>query len=139
MAGLSNYLINLVLDHLVGRTASINLGGDAYVGLSTTQPVKDGTGVTEPSGNGYERAQIGFYGQSETYKIGGASAGASTSIKTIFFPKAIGAWGTCTHFAIFDHPTAGNLLAFGTLTASISPVSGNVPLVEIGALDLSIV
>jgi hypothetical protein len=34
----------------------------------------------------------------------------------ITFPDATGNWGTCTHFGIFDHVSAGNLLVQAPLT-----------------------
>lgn len=138
MATMTRYLANLVLDHIGARNNGVALGVDIWVGLSTTTPAADGTNVTEPSGNGYARSLLGSYGQAATLKMGAASAGASTNTAIIFFPKATGNWGECTYFLIYDDPTAGNLLAFGVLTASITPVSGDVPIVEVGALDLSL-
>lgn len=138
MAGLAKFLSNLVLDHIVGRSASINLGGDAYIALSTSEPTADGTNVAEPTGNGYARVLLGLNGQAATYKIGVAADGANTNTAEIHFAKATGAWGTCTHFLIFDALTGGNLLMFGALGSSISPTSGDVAIVEVGALDLSL-
>lgn len=133
-----NYLKNLVLDHLCGRTASLDVGDAVYVGLSTTAPVADGTNITEPSGNGYARVLIGNPAQSLTLKMGAASNGAITNAEAIMFPEATGAWGTITHFVFFSASTGGNKLGYGTLTSPISPISGDVPLFRTGELDWSI-
>ena len=136
---LTHYASNKVLDLIAGRANSVQLGSTSlFVGLSTTTPVAAGTNVTEPSGNGYARVLIGAYGQTATYKVGTAASGASTNTDIIFFPEATGAWGSCTYFLIYDAVSGGNLIAFGALTAPISPVSGDVPIVRVGDLDITL-
>jgi hypothetical protein len=34
------------------------------------------------------------------------------------FPEATGAWGSLTHFAVFDAATAGNIVFYGALTTA---------------------
>lgn len=135
----SDYLNNLILEHVVGHTQSINLGGDAYIALATdaTTPLKDGTGITEPSGNGYARVLIGIYGQSATLMMDDASAGVMTNSKEIHFPKATGAWGHCTHVIVYDALTGGNMLAWGELTTHIDPVNLSVPIIAVGNISIT--
>jgi len=141
---LTNYVANLIIDNIIGRNSGMNVGPDIYVGLSTTTPAVDGTNVTEPSGNGYARVLIGYYGQSATLKMSAASAGASSNAEEIHFPKATGAWGSCTYAVFYDAATGGNLLFFSQLVddlgdpAPISPVLNNVAIIEVGKLDISI-
>ncbi|MGB2469903.1 MAG: phage tail fiber protein, partial [Flavobacteriales bacterium] len=40
--------------------------------------------------------------------------------------QATGAWGTITHFGIFDASSSGNLLYHGALTASKTIATGDV-------------
>lgn len=47
----SDYWEDATLNHLFGKAAYT--APTIYVGLSTTQPAEDGTGVTEPSAGGY--------------------------------------------------------------------------------------
>lgn len=129
---------NKVLGLIAGRQASINFGTIIYIGLSTTAPVKDGTNITEPVGNGYARVVLGKYGESLSLKMADPAAGAVTNEDTIFFPKATGAWGVITHVVIFDALTGGNPVVGGALVSTISPTANQVPIIEAGNIDISI-
>lgn len=112
-----------------------------YVGLSTTTPNREGLSYTEPpSSAGYARVLLGssVSGASATQKMDNPALGAITNKDIIYFPEATGAWGTCTHFLIFNAATEGALLAYGALTNEISPVNGTVPLIRVGDLDMSV-
>lgn len=135
---ITNYAANLVLNTLVGRTSSTNFGTNIYVALSTTAPTITGANFTEPVGNGYGRPLLGTSGQSYTQKMNAAASGKSVSGSVIHFPEATGPWGNCPYFGIFNAETGGNLLAFGALTASISPTAGTIPTVRIGDLTISL-
>jgi hypothetical protein len=106
-------------------------------------PVADGTNVTEPTVNGYARVLLGLYGESSSYKMAAAADGESDNDDVIYFPETTNdddenGWGTCTHFVIYDASTAGNLLAFGALTSPITPADGEVALVRVGDLKISL-
>lgn len=145
---LTHYASIKVLDLISGRANSVQFGSTSmYVGLSTQTPTAapaNNWNVAEPAVNGYARVLIGAYGQTATYKIGVAASGASTNTDIIFFPEATGAWGTCTHFLIFDASVNGNLIAFGELLddqgdpTTIAPGNGDVPIVRAGALDITL-
>ncbi len=111
----SDYLENSLLNHTVGKAAYIM--PTAYVGLSTTNPLEDATGLAEPVGSAYARIATGALDWNS------AAAGSIDNANTITFPTATGAWGTVTYFAIFDALTAGNMLTSGVLT--ISKTIGN--------------
>lgn len=103
----SDYFENVVLD------AIFRSGGyTIYVGLSTADPGDDGVGLAEPSGYGYARVLTTIADWAD------ASGGKTLNANAISFPAAEGSWGTITHFALFDAPTGGNLLASGALTVS---------------------
>lgn len=135
---ITHYTANKVLQALCGKEQSIVLGQTAYVGLSTTTPTAAGGNVTEPSGNGYSRVMLGNYNQSYTQKMGSPSGGAITNTEIIYYPEATGAWGTITHFCIYDASINGNLLAFGELTDPIAPTANTIPIIRVGELDISL-
>lgn len=145
---LTHYSANLFLAQLCGKSTSA-VTTTVFVGLSTTEPtqIPGGTNnwnVTEPdAADGYARVLLGIYGQSGTQKMGTADLGEVENSDIIFFPEVTdgngtGAWGTCSYFCLWTAATGGNLLAFGELTAPISPVEGEVPIIRVGDLTLSI-
>ena len=88
---------------------------NVHIALSTTTPHPDGTGSTEPVGNGYARQPAGA-------AVWNPATVASPSVKdngtAVTFPQATGSWGTITHLVVYDALAAGNVIAFGALTAS---------------------
>ena len=103
------YWSNLVLDTMYTNNEDINF----YIGLSATQPALDGTGVSEPEGNGYARAPISGFRA--------ATNGSITNSETINFPTSTGKWFGSTNLAayyvIFDGSGSdATVLAAGNLT-----------------------
>jgi hypothetical protein len=109
----SNSFENIVLDAILGDGATL-LSNDLEVALSSTNPTEDGSGITEPVGNGYLRKEISNDGE----YWGAAVDGEKTNVDTIIFAEASGAWGTMTHWAIYD---TGVFKIYGEIT----DVSGN--------------
>lgn len=108
-----------------------NLFSGAYIALSTTTPSSDETGVTEPSGKGYERAA--------------ASGGSFTSDKGIiknkayvYFPEATGSWGTITHMCLYTAKTNGTLKYFGALNSAVSVGENTVPLFKPETISIAL-
>jgi hypothetical protein len=114
MSAKSDYLELKVLDHFLG-TASTSAPSAVYLALHTADPTDAGTG-TEVSGNGYARQAITF---------AAASSGSSASSSAEEFTASGGAFGTVTHFGIWDASTSGNLLYHGALTASKTIADGD--------------
>ena len=111
MGEFANYWENKVLNHLFGKG---NYSPPTiYLALSTAAPADDGSGLAEPSGNGYSRVQTSASDWNQ------ASSGSIDNAEDITFPQASGSWGTITHFALFDSASGGNLLAYGTLSTPI--------------------
>lgn len=106
----ADFLENKVLDHLLGATA-YSAPATVYVGVSTTTPNDDGSNFSEPSGYSYARVTV----INNTTNWPNASSGLKKNGADIAFPTATGSWGTVTHFALFDDPTAGNMLLWGPL------------------------
>ena len=121
----SNYLENKVLDHFLG-TSSTSAPSNVYVGLFTSNPTDAGSG-TEVSGNGYTRKVATF---------SSASSGSTSNSSAIEFTASGGAFGTVTHFGVFDASSSGNLLYHGALTAS--KTIADTDTLKISATGLSI-
>lgn len=115
MSSFSNYAETAVLNHFFKGT-TYSQPTNLYVALSTADPTEDGSGLAEPSGGSY--ARVAF----NTWTISGNQASNNGAIT---FTTATGAWGTITHFAIYDASTGGNMIAYGPATPNQAIVSGN--------------
>ena len=128
MAGsFSNFLENEVLDHLF--TAGAYARPATYVALYTAAPTAAGGG-TEVSGGSSARVQVTAWDT--------ASGGATANTGAITFPTASASWGTVVAFGILDAASAGNLLAWGDLTAPKAVGSGDTIEFAAGALDITL-
>jgi len=130
MASFGDYAENKILDHIVGKTSFTM--PTAYIALSTADPTDDGSGMAEPSGNGYARVAT----TGATWDA--ASSGATANAAIISFPTATGSWGTITHFAIFDASTSGNMLAHGELDTPTAISTNQIARFAIGAFDITL-
>ena len=128
MGSFSNYWENKLLNHIFGKDSLTP--PVIYLGLSTAEPAEDGTGLTEPSGNAYQRVQT----SASDWNV--SAGGSLDNAGDIFFPMATGNWGTITHFALFDAATGGNMLAYGKL--SPAKVIGSGVIAKFAACDLVI-
>lgn len=132
----STYFLNLVMGNLFGTQTSTPLPTEYYLGLATSAPTAAGacSGEISADNTGYSRV-----------KLTGLSAPASGVIHNnspISFPQSTAAWGTVTHYAVFDAATGGNLLFFGELepsrtvetstTLSILPSALTITLSDLG-------
>jgi hypothetical protein len=134
----STYLDTQLNKMVFGGTA-YTVPTTLYVGLSTTTPSANGTGVTEPSGGGYARVAV----TNNTTNWAPAGTQPSTGQQqinntAITFPSATASWGTVTYVVIYDAPTGGNLLAFGALTTSQTINSGDTASFAAGALTITL-
>ena len=125
-----NFWENEILDHVFGKGSYTP--PTIYVGLSTADPTDDGSGIAEPSGNGYARVQTA------AGDWAAASGGAISNANDIVFPEATGSWGTIAYFFLSDASTGGNMLAHGSLGTSKAIGSGDTPKFAAGDLDVSL-
>ena len=130
MGSFTNYWENEILDHIFGKGSYTP--STIYVGLSTTDPLDDASGLDEPGGNGYARVQT------SASDWNAASGGSLDNTNDITFDQATGSWGTITHFALFDAATGGNMLAHGALNQSKAIDSSDTARFEAGDLDMSL-
>lgn len=139
MSPLSNYADTQLNKLLFGATA-FSPPATIYVGLSTTTPAADGTGVTEPSAlNGYARVAVTNDG-SHWHPLGSqpATGQEQANLLAIAFPLATGDWGVCTYAVLYDQAAAGNFLAFAQLTNAQHPIIGDTPSFAIDALTITL-
>jgi len=104
MSGFSDFLENELLDHIFNGSAYSTPA--KYIALFTAAP-SDSGGGTEVAGNDYARKQHSVWSV--------ASGGQTSNTGAVTFAAASGAWGTVTHFGIFDSLNGGNLLAWGSV------------------------
>ena len=126
MAGKSDYLELKILEHVLKNTAYTS-PTTVYCGLYTAAPT-DAGGGTEVSGGSYARTAITF---------GAAASGAIANSSPVNFPTPSASWGACTHFGIFDASTAGNLLYWGALAQTETPLTGNTVTFPTGDIDVT--
>jgi len=109
------------LINLIGRA----IGARAYtppanlhIGLSTTAIADNGTGITEPVGNGYARVAVA----NNTTNWGVPTLNGIEievlNLTTVNFPTPTGNWGVVTHWFASDAATGGTIRLTGTLTGT---------------------
>ena len=133
MGSFSNFLELELLDQVFGALA-YTAPATLYIALSTADPTDAGSGIAEPVGNNYSRKSVA--NNKTTWDT--AVAGALANAIAITFPTASGNWGTISHFAIFDDPTAGNMLAHGSLVVSKQVTTSDTAEFAIGDIDITL-
>ena len=123
----SNYLETELLDHVFANNAYTS-PTTVYVALFTAVTDGEAGTVTEVSGGGYAR-------QAGSFSVSGNTATTSAAIE---YPTATADYGTVTHVGIYDASSAGNLLAYASLTASKTISSGDVFRIPAGDLDITL-
>ena len=135
---LENALIDLLLRGQAYAPAGI------YVGLFTTAPTDAAPG-TEPAGGGYARANAGraltawTATQGGTAGVSSGTGGQSGNAADVVFPSPSGAWGTVTHFGLFDAASGGACLFAAALDAPKTINAGDgAPKFVAGALTVTL-
>lgn len=137
----THYAANKIINDLIGKskiTNGISSSGASYIGLSTTEPNKDGTNFTEPSGGNYKRVLIGMTGASVTQLMSSAVDSESKNPEEIHFNEVLEPWGTLTHFGIFDAATGGNLLLYNPLVTPMTPSVNSIPMIRANDLKITL-
>lgn len=128
MGQLSTYLQNKVSDHIL-KVASYTPPTHIYIGLSTADPLADGSGLAEPSSGAYARVLC------DDWEI--ANIRKTRNAIELVFPTASNSWGTMTHWAAFDAITGVNMLAFGALASPKSIVTGQAFSIKAGDIEVA--
>jgi len=142
MTAFTNYLKSNLLNHIFSATPYTK-PNEVYVGLITAVTNIATGSVTEPSANGYARVKMSSTVQTPENMYDGNWVNNGTGIISngvvVQFPAATGAWGTCTHFALWDKATGAaspNLLVCAPLTTLRNITTGTAPKFEIGTLQI---
>lgn len=126
----SDYWEDATLNHLFNK--AVYTAPTIYVGLSSTAPADDGTGVTEPSGGGYARVATA------STDWNSASGGQITNANDITFPQATADWGTMSYIVLYDAASAGNLLAYAALTTAKTVQNGDTAQFAAGDITITL-
>lgn len=127
----TTYFLNRVMGNVFKTQTSPALPEKVYLGLSTSTPDIDGSGVTEPLASaGYERVELN--------SLSVPANGVITNESAISFPESSASWGTVTHFALYDAPVNGNLLMFNVLSQARSVETATIVMVKTGSLKLTL-
>ena len=98
---LFNTLENSTLDEMLGSSATL-IGDPVTIGISSTEPNDDGTGITEPVGNGYVRVSV----VNSDANFPAAASGIKKNGTIIAFPTAVGGdWILASHWVLWDGAT----------------------------------
>jgi hypothetical protein len=130
MPGFSDYWEDEVLDHLFDK--GVYAPPTIYVALSAGDPGDDGVGAAEPSGGPYARIETANADWTP------AAGGAISNADAIEFAPASAAWGTITHFALYDAAVGGHLLAYGPLTVAQAVAAGDTVRFPPGDLNVTL-
>jgi len=124
----SNYLETEILDHVFGG-AAYTAPATLYLALYTAAPGETGGGTeVSTSGTAYARQTVAF-----------TTTGNTTSnTAAVEYPTATASFGTVTHVGVFDAATAGNLMAYASLSSSKTIDTGDVFRVPTGDLDITL-
>lgn len=130
MGSMSDYYELIVLDTMTGKNPSTT----RYIALCTAAPTDASTGttITEPSGQNYGRKSTAASDWNS------ASAGSTSNAATITFATPSGSWGTCTHWALCDAATVGNVLCWGALGSSMGIGANAVVSFAAGAITVTL-
>lgn len=134
----STYAANALLN-LLFRGVAFTAPARVYVSLHTADPGANGANeVSTGAWPAYAR-QDPAQGAAVASGFDAAASKATQNAKQMLFPANNGAGAvTITHFGIWDAATGGNFLHGDALTASKSYAVADEPVVNIGALDISV-
>lgn len=146
MSAASDYLENAVLALLFNNTNISDLGdatgvrssttaGSIWVELYTATPSDTGGG-TVATYTGYARVAVARSGAGWT--VSGTSPTQVANAAAVTFGACTAGSSTVTHFGLFDASTAGNLLVWGALSASLAVTAGVTPQFAIGQLTVQL-
>jgi hypothetical protein len=136
MAGFVKAVQTALLDHFL-TDAAYTPPATMYIALFTTLPTADdGTGGTEVTGGSYARVSTAAADWSAAVAGSAGAPSTKTNTATKTFATATANWGTVVGFGLYDASSAGNILAFGSLTTSQAVNNGNTASFGAGALIL---
>lgn len=131
----SEAIDNQILDHFFGKSTWAATGDNRHIGLSSTTPTKTGGNVTEPSTGSYARVQL------QAVEMDAAATSATQNNADQTFPQATADWlggANLTNMVMYDAASAGNFLAFKSLTVAKPVLNGDTAKFASGDMDFTI-
>lgn len=124
----STLWLNKIMDTMYTSNSA-----EFYIGLSSTMPEKNGTGVTEPSGGNYARVKVDAFTSPDN--------GMVKNVNALEFNRSTGVWfdsnNKAQYWVLFDGANSGaNVLSSGNLDEAKTIESNTV--ITIAAETLSI-
>jgi len=135
MGSFSDFLENELLDHILGNSA-YTPPATVYIALCTAAPTDASTGstITEATYTGYARASV----VNNATNFPAASGGSKSNGTQITFADCTGGSSVITHIAVCDALTAGNVLAWGSLSETKTVTNGDQLIFEISKLTITL-
>jgi hypothetical protein len=129
MGGLANMMENFMLNHVL-KVYVYDIYDNIKIGLSTTDVGEDGSGISEPVGNGYSRVEHNLWTRSGSKSV--------SNNGNIVFPEATGSWGNVGYYFLTDSTdTTGNtIIGYGDITNPSDVNSGDTITFNSGQLKL---
>lgn len=127
----TTYFKNLVADNVWHTAGASALPTEYWLALSSTEPLEDGTGATEP------RAAAGYY-RIQMVNLSAAVDGAVQNASILSWPKMIEADGTVEYWMLYDAQADGNMLMGGALDGLKHLDAGTSISVEVAGLTLNV-
>ncbi len=132
MASASDYVEVQTAKHWFGLTPDA-APTSVFVALFTSAP-SDAGGGTEVTGNAYARVELD--NDSTSWIL--TNSTITNKIAVTFPEPSPSAWGTVTHWAIFDAASGGNLLFHAPLTNARVTVAGVALSFAIGQMAITV-
>lgn len=127
----TTYFLNQVMGNLFKTKETPALPQEYYIGLSSTAPSPNGSGVSEPASSaGYARVKLEV--------LSAPTNGVIVNDAAISFNESTANWGTMTHFVIFDALSGGNLLMYDTLSNQRNVEAATIVTLKKGSLSLTL-
>ena len=112
MSGMTSYLQQALLDHVLGNSIYTAPAG-VWLSLHVADPTDTGSHANEISSGGYARQPL-----SAILTAADPSSGISTNTTATNVGPATVDWGTVSYGAIEDAVTSGNMLLSNALTTA---------------------
>lgn len=127
----TTYFLNQVMGNVFQTKKTPALPTEYYIGLSSTAPSVDGSGVTEPAASaGYKRVKLESLSEPDNGVISNSAA--------ISFDESTANWGTMRYFVIYDAVESGNVLMYDLLSTARNVEAATIVTIKAGSLTLTL-
>lgn len=131
---ITTYFKNLIANNVWKTEGATSFPDKYYLAMSSTQPMEDGTGVTEPS-------SVSGYARTEMVGLSAATDGEVKNERIISWPKILTEQSQVGYWALYDSAEVGggNLLMGDNLGSAKHLDAGTTVSIEVNGLTLRVV